>query len=129
MQLSDLQLNADAFNLLLASLPVKLLGGYIGKISLQASWRALSSGIRIELDRIYLVLGINEATQVTEWQSEQAAKTKQARPTYGCPHACCPYILSSDPCMSQSHLDAWEELQRKAMGRGMPSLVSRAHYF
>ena len=78
LRLSDLRLSADALNLLLASAPFRVLGGYIGQISLKASWRSLAgSGIRVALDRIYLVLSTKEVGELTEARAEQAAKATQ----------------------------------------------------
>eukprot|EP00966_Prymnesium_polylepis_P154953 3578454-Prymnesium_polylepis.1 len=54
-----------------------MLGGFVGTISLRTSWRALASGVRVELDRIYLVLGTKEVVENTEAQEQQASAAKQ----------------------------------------------------
>ena len=108
VRLSGCSLNTASLDLLLAGLPVRVLGGHLGQVSIKLPWRSLSgSKVAVHVDRVYIVLGTKDEGSPVAAAADREAKAKRKL------------------AARRAHLDAWELLQsRKQTGSTKASLVS-----
>ena len=76
IRLTQLELNTDAIDSL--GLPVRVLGGHLGEVSVQVPWRELrTKPIVINLHRVYLLLAPKDASTPLDLEAEAARERKK----------------------------------------------------